>query len=112
MSKRTWSNVVNDVTEPAPLPTMTAEQWYAADIAAREALAIATAARHQDWLAECAAVQARSVADVAVRTRCAVATEAHTEKMQELHAAILAMPAGDGVPISALVEIIKLLAAK
>ena len=63
--------------DPAPPPAMTAEQWYAADIKAREALAIATAARHQDWqayvadkkaaeaarhadwLAECAAVQSR-----------------------------------------------------
>ena len=50
---------MTDITEPAPPPTMTAEQWYAADIAAREALAVATAARHQDWLAECAAVQSR-----------------------------------------------------
>ena len=47
------------ITESAPPPTMTAEQWYAADIAARAALAAATAARHQDWLAECAAAQAR-----------------------------------------------------
>ena len=105
---------MSDITtiEPAPLPTLTAEQWYAADIAARQELAIATAARHQDWLTECAAVQARSVADLAARARCATATEAQTAKMQELHAAILAMPAGDGVPLSVLVEIIKLLAAK
>jgi hypothetical protein len=55
---------------------MTAEEWYAADIAARQALAVATAARHQDWLAECAAVQARHDAQQITSAEATAATNA------------------------------------
>lgn len=118
---------------PEPMPRMTAEEWYAADIAARAALAEATAARHVDWIAECARAQSRHaddmearrlareqertrqvliVDDIAARTRCALATEAQTAKMQALHEAIIAMPAGDGVPIQDLITIIKALSGR
>lgn len=73
---------VTTYPEPAPAPTMTAEEWYAADIAARTALAEATAARHADWLAECARVQARHEADIVART-------AHAKAQADTAAAML-----------------------
>lgn len=102
---------------PPPVPTMTVEQWYAADIAARAALAEATAARHADWLAECARVQARHAADIVARTAHAQAQADTAAAMheaaeaQKLLAFELAKPGpAAGVPLDVFLEVVKALA--